>query len=381
MNGRRLGVGVAGLGGAGARVLPALTGLEGVELVAAADIRPEARHHFEATHHGRAFPSVAAMCASSAIDVVYIATPSHLHCEHTIEATQAGKHVICEKPMAVTLGDCDRMIASALRQGVHLLQGHSKVLDTPVRAMRGVIASGLIGDVFQVDSWNFNDWMRRPRLAPELDSATGGGVVMRQGPAQVDIVRYLVGRPVISVRAVSGSRASGLATEGHYTALITFEGGATASLSFNGYGYFDIAEFTTQPDSLSPIPRPWPAGPVDSARKYHGQPDGDAAPRPAMPGLPFCGLTLVSCERGVMRQSGEGIYVYTDKGPESIPLSPQSGRAAAFVELRDALNEGRPVFPDGVWGKATLAVCLAILESSRQGREIWLTDQRAEHGA
>jgi phthalate 4,5-cis-dihydrodiol dehydrogenase len=378
----RLRMGIAGLGGAGARVLSALAGLEGVELAAAADVRPEARRHFEANYRGRSFATVAEMCASQDIDAVYIATPSHLHCQHAIAAAQAGKHVICEKPMAVNLDDCNRMIATARRHRVQLLQGHSKVMDAPVRAMRQVIASGAIGDVFQIDSWNFNDWMRRPRLAAELDSRAGGGVVMRQGPPQVDIVRYLVGQPVQSVRAVSGRKAQGLDTEGHYAALITFAGGAAASISCNGYGYFDIAEFTTRPGSHPTAPRPWPAGAVDTAGKY-GDPAVEAAVsrRETTGQQPFCGLTLVSCQRGCMRQSSEGIFVYTDSARELVPLAVDSGLAAPFVELRDALREGRPVFPDGVWGRETLAVCLAILASSREGREIQLPRDSLEPGA
>ena len=125
MNGRRLGVESPAWEVPG-RYCPALTGLEGSGTGCCRGYPPGGQAPFRSHHHGRAFPSVAAMCASSAIDVVYIATPSHLHCEHTIEATQAGGHVICEKPMAVNLGDCDRMITSALGQGVHLLQGPFK---------------------------------------------------------------------------------------------------------------------------------------------------------------------------------------------------------------------------------------------------------------
>ena len=98
----------------------------------------------------------------------------------------------------------------------------------------------------------------------------------------------------------------------------------------------------------NPIPLPDPAAlarrPRRFTRKYHGQPDGDAAPRPAMPGLPFCGLTLVSCERGVMRQSGEVSCAQTRDGRFAVA---QSRRAAAFVELRDALNEDARSFPTG----------------------------------
>jgi hypothetical protein len=91
--------------------------------------------------------------------------------------------------------------------------------------------------------------------------------------------------------------------------------------------------------------------------------------------MPFYGLTVVSCERGAIRQSPDGLYLYTDAGCEEIPVGHRHGRAAELIELRDALAAGRPVFPDGSWGRATLEVCLGILASSREHREITLARQ------
>jgi phthalate 4,5-cis-dihydrodiol dehydrogenase len=90
---------------------------------------------------------------------------------------------------------------------------------------------------------------------------------------------------------------------------------------------------------------------------------------------PFYGLTIVSCERGVIRQSPDGLMVYTDAGCEELPVAHTTRCAPELTELRDALAEGRGVFPDGHWGKATLEVCLAILDSARQHRELPLTQQ------
>lgn len=86
--------------------------------------------------------------------------------------------------------------------------------------------------------------------------------------------------------------------------------------------------------------------------------------------MPFVGLTIVSCEHGVMRQSPDGLYLYTDEGREEIPVPPYQGRAAEWIELRDALAEGRDVFPNGEWGKVNLEICLAILASARENRDI-----------
>ena len=90
---------------------------------------------------------------------------------------------------------------------------------------------------------------------------------------------------------------------------------------------------------------------------------------------PIYGLTVVSCEGGDMRQSPDGIYLYTDDGCEEIVCDPWQERATDFIGMRQALAQDQPVFPDGRWGRATLEVILAILESSRQNRDVELAYQ------
>jgi hypothetical protein len=128
---------------------------------------------------------------------------------------------------------------------------------------------------------------------------------------------------------------------------------------------WDIGIFGEKRVAGKPAPR---RAPLDAETKYSVPPrarkKGDA--------MPFVGLTLVSCERGLMRQSPDGLYLYTDEGREEIALPPDKGRAAELIELRDALHEGRDVFPNGEWGKTNLEICLTILESAREGREIAL---------
>ncbi len=285
--------------------------------------------------------------------------------------------------MAVTLAECDAMIEAARRNGVKLLQGHSKIFDAPVRAMRAVVASGRLGRVIQVNSWNFNDWLQRPRLASEVDTRLGGGLVYRQGPHIVDVVRYVAGGLATSVRAVAGRWDPHFDTEGNFSAFLEFEDGACASLALNGYGYFDITELTwgigeggQQRDPRARKPRPRRTGALAAEEKYRyvaTQASQDVYQRGER--QPFYGLTVVSCERGVIRQSPDGLYLYTESGCEEVPVARHVGRAAELIELNDALATGRPVFPDGTWGRATLEVCLGILQSSRTHRDIALTRQ------
>jgi hypothetical protein len=91
---------------------------------------------------------------------------------------------------------------------------------------------------------------------------------------------------------------------------------------------------------------------------------------------PFFGLTIVSCERGAIRQSQNGLLVYDDNGVSEIPLEHElRARAAELMDLYNGVVLGKPVFHDGRWGMATLEVCLAILQSADERREIRMSRQ------
>jgi len=379
---KALRVGLAGLGAVSGQVLRAFGDCEGVVLAGAADLRPEARADFTQRHDRPAFESVEALCRSSEIDAVWIATPNYLHAKHSIIAAEHGKHVLCEKPIAITLDECDRMIEAAARNRVQLLAAHSKIFDTPIQAMRQIIASGRLGRVIQINSLMFNDWLQRPRVSAEIDTARGGGVVFRQAPHLIDIVRYLGGGMVKSVCAVAGRHDPHFATEGNFGTLLLFENGATASVGFGGYGYFDVTELTwnigVYGDEKDPraAKRKRRTGATTQQEKMANPAFATApdAPKRAKR-MPFFGLTIVSCERGVIRQSPDGLYVYDASGCAEVPVPPNPERAAELSALRDALHSGGTVFPDGAWGAATLETCLAILDSSQSGREIALSRQ------
>src|SRR6266699_2241602 len=102
-------VGMAGLGGAARGVLPSFKDVPGVELAAVADPRPKALEEFSSLGV-KTFESAEAMCASSDVDAIWIATPNEMHMDHVLVAAQNGKHVICEKPMALNLDQAAKMI-------------------------------------------------------------------------------------------------------------------------------------------------------------------------------------------------------------------------------------------------------------------------------
>jgi len=379
----RIRLGIAGAGNAGSAVLRSIDKISEIELGAIADKRRDALEALRAKYPGIGlFDNVQEMCRSKDVDAVWIATPNALHAENTVTAARNGKHVICEKPMALTLEDCDTMIEAAAKNRVKLLL-HSKASDPPVVKMREIVASGRLGRLIQINTWNYKGWLTQARLPEEVDSSKGGGVLFRQGPHQVDIVRSIGGGKVKSVSAIAGRWNPNFATEGNFTAYLEFEDGTPATLVFNGYGYFDMSELTWdigeggRKVSNRYQKKERPAGAVEAEKRYAMPLRSETRKGQGEKRQPFYGLTIVSCEKGDIRQSPDGLYVYTENGREEIICPPFMDRAAELKKLYQAVVENKPAFSDGRWGKASFEVILAIYQSSREKKQVALKYQTA----
>jgi phthalate 4,5-cis-dihydrodiol dehydrogenase len=388
----RLRLGIAGLGRAFTLMLPTLTAHPRLRLVAAADPRAEARDRFARDFRARAYESVEALCADPCVDAVYVATPHQHHAEHVIAAASRGKHVLVEKPMALSIDEASAMIEAADRAGVHLVVGHSHSFDAPIRRAREIITGGSLGRVRMITAMNFTDFLYRPRRPEELDTSRGGGVLFSQAAHQVDIVRLLGGGKAKSVRTATGAWDAARPTEGAYASLLTFEDGSYASLTYSGYGHFDADEFC---DWVSEIGRPKDPGAygamrsalarvpgaqaesaAKNARNYGGA--GYAQQGAEAPWHEHFGLVVASCERGDVRPTPKGVMVYGDETRDFQPLDkPAVPRAEVIDELCDAVFEARAPLHDGRWGRASLEVCLAMLRSAREQREVALEHQVA----
>jgi phthalate 4,5-cis-dihydrodiol dehydrogenase len=324
-----------------------------------------------------------------------VSSPNRFHAEHTMLAARSGKHVVVEKPMAVTLADAARMVEAADKHGVKLLAGHTRAFTLPIRAMRQVIESGKYGQLRALNIWSYSDWMLRPRTADELDLAQGGGIPYRQGPHQVDTVRLLGGGMLRSVRAQVGQWMPERPIPGHYAAFMEFENGTPATISHNGYGYFLGAELVpwgedrqryTAPERASIREQLRNGTRAETTEKQAMRIGGDQErlifrrdePEPWVP--EDMGMAIASLDRADLRQSRFGIYVHSDAGKEEIDVLARrpmgvSQRRAELEELYDAVVLGKPLWHDGRWGMATLEVCLAIMESARERKEIMLRHQ------
>ena len=376
-------LGVAGLGRAFSVMLPAFTRHPAVTLVAAADPRAEARERFARDFPARTYAGVAELCADPAIDAVYVATPHQFHREHAILAAQAGKHLLIEKPMALTREDCVAIVDAVRKAGVHAVVGHSHSFDAPIRHLRSLIESGAFGNVRMINALNYTDFLYRPRRPEEFDTSKGGGAIFNQAAHQVDIVRLIAGAPVKSVRAMTGSWDSKRPTEGAYATLLTFGNGAFASLVYSGYGHFDTDEFEGWTGEMGQTKTPYPgqARPrfatqsaetaFKNSRNYGGA--EFRAPAETSAHQHF-GTLLVSCERADLRPVPNGVMIYQNGSArlDAIP-SPGVPRAEVIDELYQAVVHNKAPLHDAAWGMATVAVLLAMLQSARDGADVRVT--------
>ncbi len=200
-------IGVIGAGGRGGLAGLAHNPEQGVRLVAGADIVPAALARF-----GEKFgPDVLVtedyreLLARADIDAVFVTSPDFCHEEHALAALDAGKHVYLEKPMAITIAGCDRILAKARERGVKLYLGHNMRHFPVMRKMRQLIESGAIGEpkvgwcrhfvCYGGDAY-FKDW--------HAERSKSTGLLLQKGAHDIDILHWLCGGYSQRVTAMGG---------------------------------------------------------------------------------------------------------------------------------------------------------------------------------
>lgn len=182
--------GLIGCGPMGRRLAEELIKLPDACLVAVADPADEARAAAVEAYQAEAYAEPECLLAREEVDAVIVATPSYLHAPLTIAAAQAGKHVFCEKPMALTLGDCDRMIAAAEAAGVKLMVGQVLRLMFPWWRIKELASEGQLGapvcaDVTRVFRLGGRGWRARRDQS--------GGPLFEVNVHELDFLRHLCG--------------------------------------------------------------------------------------------------------------------------------------------------------------------------------------------
>jgi len=377
-------IGVAGLGRAFTLMLPTFRRDARVQLVAAADPLAQACAQFERDFQAPSYSSVEALCADPQVEVVYIATPHQFHAEHVQIAAAHGKHVLVEKPMAITLAQCTAMLAATQAAGVAMVVGHSHSFNAPILHTRALIDSGAFGAVRMLTALNFTDFLYRPRRPEELVTEAGGGVIHSQATHQIDMLRLLGGGRVRSVMAHTGAWDPARPTEGAYQALLTFDDGAFASATYSGYGHFDTDTWMDQIGEMGQAKSAHDHGAArkrladlrlateESALKARRNYGGDLyippAPAAAHDHQHF-GPVIVSCDKADLRPTSTGVEIFTDTARRFEPLPrPLVPRSEVIDELIDVVQHHRPAVHSGAWARATTEVCLALLASAKLQR-------------
>ncbi len=390
-----LGVGIIGLGGAAVAMVPKFAFNPRFQVIAAADLDREILDRFSMDFPDAAtYTSAEEMCRNPRIDLVYIATPNHLHTEHCELAMSHGKHVLIEKPMTVNVAEGEALAASSERNGVLLGVNVKHSFEPRILRIREMARTGEFGELRMINHWRYQDWLYRPRSNEERTPGPGGGILWRQGPHQFDIIRTIGGGMVRSVRGTAAAWDPSRRVPGAHAAYVEFENGVFATAVYSGHDHWDSRElvYGVGRDGVFPNPRKHA-----SARRELMASTGDdweeSAARaeryglgrsgrlqeetgPASAGWILGGPFVASFDKGDVRMTPEGLVVYGDTERTEIPLvTMEDGRDGRINTFYDAVAGDRPLPADARWGNATLELLLAIEESGRQRREMFLEHQ------
>ena len=216
------------------RVAPALRELDHCELVSV-NRADSSRLESFAREFGapKWFETWQDLVVDDEIDAVYVATPVYLHAEQTIRAAEAGKHVLCEKPMAMDRSECQRMIDAAKANNVRLGVAYYRHFYPVVERIKKLIQNGRIGLPVYAQVRNHERFNRRPgepRYWLLVKSLSGGGPMMDMGCHRIEVLQNIFG-PIADVKATLSNVVFEREVEDTATAVLRFETGFSATIT------------------------------------------------------------------------------------------------------------------------------------------------------
>ena len=343
MGEKTVGFGIVGCGVVADYHIGGVQGTDGARLVAVSDVVEERAREVAEKHGVQWYTDYKEMLESSEVDVVCITTPSGIRIPIATDAAAAGKHVIIEKPIDITLEKADQIIKAADDAGVKLMCIFQLRYGDAVRQVREAVQSGKLGKVVLGDA--YIKWYRPQEY---YDSAgwrgtwamEGGGALMTQGIHTVDLLHWIMG-PVKRVYARMGSLVHDVEVEDTVVATLEYESGALG-----------VVEATT-------------------------------ASLPGMPAkLEFSG------SKGTIAVEADQITVWDIEGEESMAVGEASsdvakaasdsktfgaeGHKAQITEMVSIIHEGGEPAVNGPEGRKSVELILAIYESARTGKPVEL---------
>ena len=325
-------VGIVGLGGIAKSHFAAIDSLEDVEVVAIADLSEERRAEFAKKYNvPRQYPSHTELLQDDEVDAAAIVLGHQLHHRLTVDACNAGKHVLVEKPMAISLEQCDDMIAAAEANDVKLMVGHTQHFYGSSVKAKEILDSGELGPVITAVSYMSKGWGYSWRSPQYRSRFHGGGMWLGNGVHVVDRLMWVMASQAKSVAAAIGTRAHYQAGDDSATAFIRCKNGT--------------------------------AGVAIAVAYKDGGPNYDCE---------------VICANGALRftEHGEGApYVRLGKGEkwENVPYdAPPNQFHNEWKGFAESIEKNIEPPSSGYWGRHIMEILFAAEESALSGQEVML---------
>ncbi|MDP6040075.1 MAG: Gfo/Idh/MocA family oxidoreductase [Candidatus Latescibacteria bacterium] len=229
-------VGIVGLGGIARKHCGAIEKLDNVKVVAVADLIKEKCDEYVGKYDvPKAYNHHSELIKDDEIDAVAIVLGHQLHHRLTVDALNAGKHVLVEKPMAINLEQCDNMIAAADANNVKLMVGYSQhYYGTSLKA-KEILDSGELGPPITAVCYMSKNWNYKGRRPQYRSRYHGGGMWLTNGTHVVDRLTWIMGSQAYSVSANIGTRAHYQAADDSATAFIRYKNGLSGVAVAVGY--------------------------------------------------------------------------------------------------------------------------------------------------
>jgi predicted dehydrogenase len=324
-------VAIIGAGNNAAGHAKSLAAIDDVQVVGVADPMVDRAEALVTDVGGTAYDDHRALLEGEKPDAVWVCSPCFLHAQQTIDCAEAGAHVMCEKPMALSLADCDLMIATAKDTGVKIMVDQSTRFMPALLELKRILDSGRCGDF--VKSWSIRESYHHIKNQANwrLDFDKSGGIVFEWEVHEIDFVRSMGGDVTDVYARIAYSREEAPTFLDHFSAILTFANG--------GFGNLEASQSQT----IS-----------SSGRGFTGTKGSAVA----------VGRDTVRVQTADMVKP-EDITVETDPGTEQ-----GLGRLTPNTAFIEAIRNDGPSPVPGEEGRTNIAIACAIVESGQTGKVV-----------
>lgn len=230
-----LGIGIIGAGFFGESHAKAINDVPSTQLIAASRRDKKELKKFTQKFNIRGYTDYKNLLSNTDINAVVIATPHHYHTQIAIDASNAGKHILLEKPMATNPEECDSIIEAVVSANKKLMIGHSMQFIRSSIVAKEIIESGELGDIVYGTGTIEKYWQSPNRQSWHFDPATGGGMLMTVGIHYIDLLTWLFNSKVLSIKANLSTQFYEQEADDAGMLFMQYENGVTGVIISTGY--------------------------------------------------------------------------------------------------------------------------------------------------